>query len=286
MLDFVGKGKSHNCNGTTRRDFLQVGTLGAIGLTLPHLMAAEAAAQMTREQSHKDPHNDRSAIMIFNLGAPSNIDLWDMKPNAPREIRGPFKPITTNNDTFQVSELLPEHARIADKFSLVRSCHHLGAAVHDAGWQVMQTGRVFQGGVETPHAGSVLEYLRGRKTDLPAHVLLPQKMGRGGGNMPSGQAGGFLGKKFDPFELSADPSKKDFKVPDLLPPEQIGTARLQRRRKMRDIVDQTVRDFEASENARMMQENFHAAYRLMTSKQAREAFDLGKDRPRFAKSTA
>ena len=277
MLDFVGKGKSHNCNGTTRRDFLQVGTLGAIGLTLPHLMAAEAAAQMTREQSHKDPHNDRSAIMIFNLGAPSNIDLWDMKPNAPREIRGPFKPITTNNDTFQVSELLPEHARIADKFSLVRSCHHLGAAVHDAGWQVMQTGRVFQGGVETPHAGSVLEYLRGRKTDLPAHVLLPQKMGRGGGNMPSGQAGGFLGKKFDPFELSADPSKKDFKVPDLLPPEQIGTARLQRRRKMRDIVDQTVRDFEASENARMMQENFHAAYRMMTSKQAREAFDLGKE---------
>lgn len=273
MLEFIGRGKSHNCNGTTRRDFLQVGTLGAIGLTLPHLMAAEAAARSVE----KDPHDDRSAIMIFNLGAPSNMDLWDMKPNAPREIRGPFKPITTNNDTFQVSELLPEHAKIADKFSLVRSCHHLGAAVHDAGWQVMQTGRVFQGGVETPHAGSVLEYLKGRRTDLPAHVLLPQKMGRGGGNMPNGQAGGFLGKKFDPFELSADPSQANFKVPDLLPPEQIGTARLMRRRKMRDIVDQTVRDFEASENAKMMEENFHAAYRLMTSKQAREAFDLSKE---------
>ena len=114
MLDFIGKGKSHNCNGTTRRDFLQVGTLGAIGLTLPHLMAAEAAARSVNE----DPHDDRAAIMIFNLGAPSNIDLWDMKPNAPREIRGPFKPIKTNNDTFQVSELLPEHAKIADKFSL------------------------------------------------------------------------------------------------------------------------------------------------------------------------
>ena len=273
MLDFIGKGKSHNCNGTTRRDFLQVGTLGAIGLSLPQLVAAEAAARSANE----NPHDDRSAIMIFNLGAPSNMDLWDMKPNAPREIRGPFKPIETNNDAFQVSELLPRHAKIADKFSLVRSCHHLGAAVHDAGWQVMQTGRVFQGGVETPHAGSVLEYLRGRKTDLPAHVLLPEKMGRGGGNMPSGQAGGFLGKKFDPFELSADPSTENFKVPDLLPPEQIGTARLQRRRRMRDIVDQTVRDFEASENARMMNENFQAAYRLMTSKQAREAFDLSKE---------
>ena len=116
-------------------------------------MAAEAAARMTNE----DPHDDRSAIMIFNLGAPSNIDLWDMKPDAPREIRGPFKPISTNNDTFQVSELLPEHAKIADKFSLVRSCHHLGAAVHDADWQVMQTGRVFQGGVETPHAESFVQ---------------------------------------------------------------------------------------------------------------------------------
>ena len=100
MLEFIGKGKSHNCNGTVRRDFLQIGALGAIGLTLPHLMAAEAAARMTNE----DPHDDRSAIMIFNLGAPSNIDLWDMKPDAPREIRGPFKPISTNNDTFQVSE--------------------------------------------------------------------------------------------------------------------------------------------------------------------------------------
>ncbi len=273
MLDIIGRGKSNNCNGLTRREAIQVGTLSAIGLSLPQLLQAESLARTL----DKDPDDDRAAIMIFNLGAPSNMDLWDMKPNAPKEIRGPFKPIKTAADSFQVSEILPEHAKIADKFSLVRSCHHTGAAVHDAGWQMLQTGRLFTGGVQTPHAGAVVEYLRGRKTDLPAHVVLPKKMGRGGGNLPNGQAGGFLGKTFDPFELAADPSKPNFKVPDLLPPQQIGTARLERRRRMREIVDSTIKDFEASASAKQLDENFQAAYRLMTSPEARNAFDLSQE---------
>ena len=103
--------------------------------------------------------DERSAIMIFNLGAPSQLDTFDMKPDAPAEIRGPFKPISTKSPEIQISEIFPLHAKVADKFSLVRSCHHSGAAVHDAGWQVMQTGRIFTGGVNTPHAGSVVELL-------------------------------------------------------------------------------------------------------------------------------
>src|SRR5260221_371513 len=83
---------------------------------------------------------------------------------------------------------LPRMAAAADKFSLVRSVHHGGAAVHDAGWQMMQTGRLFTGGVNTPHVGSAVGYLRGRKTDLPPFVVLPELMGRGGGNLPNGQA--------------------------------------------------------------------------------------------------
>jgi hypothetical protein len=271
MLKFSGDGKAHTCNGQTRRDFLQVGALGAAGLTLPGYLQAKEDGLV------KDDDNDRACIMIFNLGAPSQLDTWDMKPDAPAEIRGPFKPIPTTADDFQISEIFPEHAKIADKFSLVRSCYHTGAAVHDAGWQVMQTGRVFSGGVDTPHAGSVLAYKRGRKTDLPPHVVLPQTMGRGGGNLPNGQAGGFLGKGYDPFALMADPSKPNFKVPDLLPPPEIGEARLNRRRRMRDIVDDTVRNFEATENARLLDSNFQAAYRLMTSTQARDAFDLSKE---------
>lgn len=270
MLDLTGRGQAHTCNGTTRRDFLQIGTLGMIGLGLPSYVAASEAGKV-------DPKKDgNSCIMIFNLGAPSHLDTFDMKPDAPSEVRGPFKPISTKGD-FHLSEILPKHAEIADKLSLVRSCYHRGAAVHDAGWQMMQTGRLFTGGVNYPHAGAVNEYLRGRRTDLPAHVVLPQTMGRGGGNLPNGQAGGFLGKRFDPFALMADPSKPNFQVPDLLPPDSIGQARIDRRRKMRDVVEQTLKSFEASETADLLGESFQSAYRMMTSDAARDAFDLAKE---------
>jgi uncharacterized protein (DUF1501 family) len=271
MLDLLGRGVATTCNGTTRRDFLKVGALGAVGLTLADYLAAKAAGGVAAT------HDERSVIMIFNLGAPSQLDTFDMKPDAPAEVRGPFKPISTVAPAIQISEIFPLHAKIADRFSLVRSCHHSGAAVHDAGWQVMQTGRVFSGGVNTPHAGAVVSHLRGRKTDLPAFVVLPQTMGRGGGNLPNGQAGGFLGKSHDPFSLMADPSQPNFKVPDLLPPAEIDAPRLERRRKLREIVEASVKDFEASENAQLMDENFSAAFRLMTSTKAREAFDLAKE---------
>jgi hypothetical protein len=271
MLTITGDGSAQTCNGTLRRDFLQVGALGAIGLGLPQYLAAADSQGVDPSKSK------RSAIMIFNLGAPSHIDTFDVKPDAPLEVRGPFKPIPTKASGMLLSEILPKHAQIADKFSLVRSCFHRGAAVHDAGWQIMQTGRQFQGGVNTPHAGSVAGYMLGRRSDLPPHVVLPETMGRGGGNLPNGQAGGFLGKAHDPFALMADPSQPNFKVPDLLPPESIGTARMDRRQRLRDIVDASVSRFEASESAKMMDEHFASAYRLMTSTQAREAFDLAAE---------
>jgi len=273
MFSFLTpKNRAVLCGGAaTRRDFLHAGALSAVGLSLPQY--ARAAAE-----GHVRPgHENRSCIMIFNLGGPSHVDLWDMKPDAVSEIRGPFKPIRTASDAFEISELLPKHAAIADRFSLVRSCHHSGAAVHDAGWQMLQTGRRFAGGIQTPHAGSVASHLLGRRTDLPPFVVLPELMGRGGGNLPNGQAGGFLGKSHDPFALMADPSKPDFRVPDLLPPDQISLARLDRRRSMRQIVEQAADEFEASEDARLLDENFQTAYRLMTSTQAREAFDLTKE---------
>ena len=271
MLKITGKGSVTTCDGITRRDFLQVGTLGAIGLSMSKLAQMQAMGAVAKGSDEK------ACIMIFNLGAPGQHDTWDMKPDAPREIRGPFKPIRTNNPDIQISEIFPLQAKIADKFSLVRSVYHTAAAVHDTGHQMMQTGRLFTGGVNTPHAGCALEYLKGRKTELPAHVILPEPMGPTGGNLPHGQDAGFLGKAYDPFALNADPSQKDFRVPDLLPPKEIGEARLERRRELREVVDSTVKNFEASPSASLMDNNFASAYRLMTSKKAREAFDLTKE---------
>jgi hypothetical protein len=271
MLKVSGKGSITTCDGVTRRDFLQVGTLGALGLTLSQFAALETLGAVDKKKS------DRACILIFNLGAPSQLDTFDMKPDAPSEIRGPFKPIQTNVPGIQISEIFPQHAKLADKFSLVRSCYHTAAAVHDTGHQMMQTGRLFTGGVNTPHAGCALQYLQGKGNDMPTHVILPESMGNTGGGLPHGQDAGFLGKAYDPFVLNVDPSKPNFKVPDLLPPSEIGEARLQRRASLRKVVDDTVKAFEASESARLMDHNFQSAYRLMTSTKARDAFALEKE---------
>jgi hypothetical protein len=147
--------------------------------------------------------------------------------------------------------------------------------VHDTGHQMMQTGRLFgNGAIKYPHMGSVLSYLKGPRGDVPPHVLLPKPIGNTGGNMPHGQDAGFLGKSYNPFVLGADPNAPDFEVPDLLPPEYVTEVRESRRRSFRDAIDGAVRDFEGSEDARLVDENFQRAYALMSSAEAREAFAL------------
>src|SRR5881227_1473837 len=159
MICFTGDGSTTTCDGMTRRDFLHAGALFGLGLTLPQLLALQAQGAVAKGK------DERSAIMIFNLGAPSQIDLFDPKPDAASEIRGPFKTIATASKEIQLTELLPLHAKIADKFSLVRSVYHTAAAVHDTGHQMLQTGRLFQGGIERPHFGCVLTKLKGPKGD-------------------------------------------------------------------------------------------------------------------------
>jgi hypothetical protein len=215
--------------------------------------------------------------MLMLVGAPSQLDTWDMKPNAPMEIRGPFKPIKTNVPGIEVSENFPRMAKHADKFAIVRSMYHTAAAVHDTGHQMMQTGRLFQAGVEYPHVGCVLSKLKGPKGDVPAHVLLPRPIGNTGGNMPHGQNAGFLGKAFDPFVLNADPSDPNFRVPDLLPPDYLTALRVDRRRNWRADVDKTVSMFETSQDARLLDSTFQQAYTLMSSQKAREAFEIHKE---------
>lgn len=271
MWKFLGRGQARTCSGVSRRDFLQVGSLGAVGLGMNQAQQLQAAGKTDPKKS------DVSAIMIFNLGAPSQLDTWDMKPQAPAEVRGPFSPIDTSAPGIQISEMFPQMARHCDKIAFLRSVFHTAAAVHDTGHQLLQTGRLFSGGIETPHVGCVLGYLRGRRGDLPPHVVLPEKMGPTGGNLPHGQEAGFLGKQHDPFVLNADPSAKDFKVPDLLPPAELPAVRTDLRRRLREAVDSTVKSFESSPQAKLVDAGFEQAYRLMSSPTAREAFALDQE---------
>ncbi|HWQ35035.1 MAG TPA: DUF1501 domain-containing protein [Blastocatellia bacterium] len=257
-------------DGFSRRDFLHAGALSMIGLSLPDWFRLKAMGAV-------DPAKDTNCIMLFLLGGPSQLDTWDMKPNAPAEIRGPYKPIRTNVPGIEISEIFPLMAGQMDKVALVHGLHHEAAAVHDTGHQMMQTGRLFQGGIEHPHIGCVLNKLKGARGDAPAHVLLPRPMGNTGGNLPHGQSAGYLGKAFDPFVLNSDPSAPDFKVPDLLPPDYISALRVERRKKLREMVDGAVKELEVSQDARLMDDNFHQAYTLMSSARMREAFDLSKE---------
>jgi uncharacterized protein (DUF1501 family) len=196
------------CDELTRRDFLQAGALAPLGLGLSGLVSKAQGATNKR---------DVNCILLFLVGGPSQLDTWDMKPDAPEGIRGPFRPIATNVPGIQISEIFPRLATMMDRVALVRGVHHEAAPVHDTGHQLLQTGRLFSGGIEHPHIGCVLSKLKGPNGDLPPHVLLPRPIGPTGGSMPHGQTAGYLGKAFDPFVFNADPSSGDYGVLDRLP---------------------------------------------------------------------
>ena len=255
------------CDGMSRRDFLHAGAIAPLGLTLPAFQQVKGAA----------PDSDVNCIMLFLVGGPSQIDTFDPKPKAPAEVRGPFGSIKTNVPGIEISEIFPKTAQHADKFSIIRSVYHTAAAVHDTGHQMMQTGRLFTGGVESPHVGCALGYLKGGRGELPPHVLLPKPIGRTGGNLPHGHSAGYLGKPHDPFILNADPNTPNFKVPDLLPPDYITGLRAERRQKLRDAVDEATGAFEKNAASKQLDDNFNLAFKIMTSAKAREAFALEKE---------
>lgn len=263
--------KVHFCDGVTRRDFLHAGSLAFLGLSMPQFFRLKAAGAVKTDK-------DVSCIQLMLVGGPSQLDTWDMKPGAPSSIRGPFKPIKTNVSGVEISEIFPRMSKHADKFALLRSMYHTAAAVHDTGCQMMQTGRLFQGGLESPNFGSAMRFEKGAKGDMPPNVLLPYMIGQLGGNLPHGDTAGFLGKAYDPFVLNADPADPNFKVPDLLPPDYISAVRVDRRRSWRQVVDQSVQYFEeTNQDSKLMDSTFNQAYTLMTSAKAREAFELTQE---------
>jgi hypothetical protein len=177
----------------------------------------------------------------------------------------------------QITSIFPDTAKLAKDFSIIRSVYHTATAVHDTGHQMMQTGRLFTGGIEHPHIGCALSYLKGGRGELPAHVLLPKPIGRTGGNLPHGHTAGYLGKSHDPFILNADPAVPNFKVPDLLPPDYISGIRAERRMKLREAVDGAAKAFEQNAAAKQLDDSFTLAYKLLSSPKARAAFAIEQE---------
>jgi uncharacterized protein (DUF1501 family) len=200
MIQFEASKGVEFCDGLTRRDFLRAGALsaGAVGLSLADLARLEAAPGRSR---------DVNCILLLLVGGPSQLDTWDLKPHAPAEVRGPFRPIRTNVPGVQIGEHFPLMATRADRYAIVRSVHHEAAPIHETGHQLMQTGRLSRGGQDYPHYGAVLSRLRGPRADgVPASVVLPAPIGNTGVSISHGQGAGHLGAGHEPLVLRTDPA--------------------------------------------------------------------------------
>jgi len=175
----------------SRRDFLRLGGLGVLGLSV--------AEQRARAEANGK--GLRRCIFILMTGGPSHIDTFDPKPGAPAEIRGPFKPIATATPGLQFAETLPLLAQRSEKFAVVRSLSHDATPIHETGQQLLQAGRLAYGNVLPPSLGSIVSRLLGSRNDLPAYAVLPKPLGDTGVAIWQGQRAGDLGAEFEPWNL-------------------------------------------------------------------------------------
>lgn len=198
----IGEMRDPVCRTVNRRSFLKAGTTGMAGLTLPTAIAREASGSAVAATDEI-----RNCITIFLVGSPGHLDTWDLKPEAPVEFRGPFRPIDTNVPGMQICEHFPLMARMMDKVALIRSLHHTTGAAHENGQRWMMTGCDFSADDVRPHCGSVISRVFGHRGTLPASVILPGKIGNTGAGPLHGQSAGYLGNDYEPFFLGSDPSR-------------------------------------------------------------------------------
>ncbi len=247
------------CDGVSRRDALRIGSLTGLGLGLSDMFRGQATAIEPRVGRAK------SCILLWLDGGPSHLETFDLKPTAPAEVRGPFQPISTNVSGIHISELLSETAKMTDKLSIIRSITSpLGE--HGLANQYLLTGYKPSPALQYPSYGSVVAHLNPGQPVLPTYIAIPESRSVGSG---------FLGHQDEPFVTGGDPSKPDFKVQDLDFFPHIDEARLRRRREYLHEFDAAQANFE-SRNV-PTDSSFDRAYRLVTSSEAKAAFNLSAE---------
>lgn len=260
----------------TRREMLRVGGLAPLGLGLSQFLAAQSAAAPTRSTRRR---RAKSCLLIFLEGGPSHLDLWDMKPDAPAEVRGIFQSIATTAPGIRVCEHLPLLSQQMHRLALVRSVHH-GITDHNAGSYYALTGRhpvdgsrliVSDGPKNFPPYGAVLAMLRPSGRPLPDFVHIPEIMSNNNFDIP-GESAGFLGAAYDPF-VSGDPSLPDYQTPGMTPLADVPPSRLQGRDELLRRLDPSARNTEGERLEAFRQK----ALQLIGSDEARKAFDLSRE---------
>lgn len=257
-------------DGLTRRRFVQIGSLGVAGFSVAEFLSTRATQAATKKGT--------AAILFWLAGGPSHIDMYDMKPDAPAEVRGPFRPIDTNLAGFQVCELMPNHAKVADKLSVIRSIHH-DLSVHDDASHWLQTGwpllNARARGQQNPSQGSVVAALRGaNRPGVPPYVCIPEDYRR---HLGFYETAAFLSSRYNAVNAGGDPSLGNYRPPDFSLPPELTLARLEDRRGLMQSLDRWRTQVDANAQFHALEDVQREALELVTNAQTRDAFDLSRE---------
>jgi uncharacterized protein (DUF1501 family) len=254
----------HYCDGVNRRSFLQIGALGGLGLSLSTYLQQAAAT------TNKLPTN---CILIWTRGGTSHHDTLDPKPDAPTSVRGEYDVIDTAIPGVKFTEICPNLAKHADKFSVLRGWNPRNGS-HGTADQYVMSGRKFNQAVAYPTFGSVMSHYHGFRTAMPPFIQLGTNVDRRFG----GGSSGILGLEHMPFEIDADPNADKFSVRDITPPTGVSFARIDRRQSALARLDALQRNTDIQQTAfAALDEHYEAAINMITAPETKQAFDLEKE---------
>jgi hypothetical protein len=266
---------------TTRRRILQVGALGSIGLGLADMLRAESAQDTARKVRAK------SVIFLHQFGGASHHDTFDMKPNAPAEIRGEFRPIASQLPGLSVCEHLPRLAQLANLYCLVRSVHHTASAHNSAAYYSLTGHKPLvdivtsnASATDFPAYGSIVDKLAPSTKRVPTAVSLPTMIADGPFRTP-GEFAGFLGKQHDPLFITKNPNDPNFRVDELQLPVEVPLDRIADRRAMLESLASYARLNDSVTAVLGMDAYQERAISLLTSPQTQRAFDIQQEDPRL-----
>lgn len=262
-----------------RRTLLRVGGAGLLGINLPGLLRAADASKPAGPKVRA-----KRVIFLFQWGGPSHIDMFDRKDDAPNDIRGPLKSISSSASGIQVCEKLPEMAKRMHHVSLIRTMTHTMKNHNSAGYYALSghapptdDQRLRDSLDLFPAYGSVVDKLAPNRSGMPTFVSYPHVISDG--SITPGQHASFLGKAHDPLLFTEDPNSPGFKLPELSLPDNLSLDRLHRRREMQKLVDRQAKLLDFSAEARGFDEYYERAIGMLTSDKVRQAFDLSAEPP-------
>ncbi len=266
--------------GVTRRELLQVGYSGLFGLGLPGLLARQARSA---ETGNGRPGRAKQVILVFLTGAASHHDTFDMKPDAPAEIRGEFRPISAATPGLFVCEHLPQLAARSHLYSVVRSLSHRDnnhlMSSHHVLTGHLQPGAFFDKVAsrdDWPCYAAACDYLKPRHDGIPTGVNLPTFLREGPLTWP-GQHAGFLGARHDPWQIASDPNLPGFQVDGLHLPQGVDISRLESRRRLLEEVNRQRRTIDDAAESRRMSDDQQLAFSMLASSRLAQAFELERE---------